>query len=160
MEIKNAELKKVIIESISKRGLVSNEENVEKMREVLKTKSLGELAIMQGIFKSNHYATEYSKPKKRKKPNKDKIDELFKKADKIFKEIEEIDKKLAKHYFYSLDQLQKLEAQTITFNYINLSQKLMKLFADFAFKFDDIYCSVDELFLNLEAQGLLGNRTS
>ena len=44
-------LTKAINEAEVKRGLVSPEQNVEKMQEVLKTKSLGELAIMQGIFK-------------------------------------------------------------------------------------------------------------
>ncbi len=46
-------LTKAINEAEVKRGLVSPEENVEKMQEVLKTKSLGELAIMQGIFKTD-----------------------------------------------------------------------------------------------------------
>ncbi len=44
-------LTKAINEAEVKRGLVTPEQNVEKMQEVLKTKSLGELAIMQGIFK-------------------------------------------------------------------------------------------------------------
>jgi len=45
-------LKKAINETESQRGLVSPEAQVEKMQEDLKTKSLGELALMQGLFKS------------------------------------------------------------------------------------------------------------
>ncbi len=45
-------LTKAINEAEVKRGLVSPEKDLEKMQEVLKTKSLGELAIMQGIFKT------------------------------------------------------------------------------------------------------------
>lgn len=43
-------LLKAINQAEVQRGLVSPEEKVEKMQEVLKTKSLGELAIMQGLF--------------------------------------------------------------------------------------------------------------
>jgi len=45
-------LTKAINEAEVKRGLVSPEQDLEKMQEILKTKSLGELAIMQGIFKT------------------------------------------------------------------------------------------------------------
>ena len=45
-------IKKAIQESEVKRGL-SPEENVQKMEETLKKKSLGELAIMQGLFKES-----------------------------------------------------------------------------------------------------------
>jgi len=47
-------LTKAINEAEVKRGLVSPEQKVEQMQEILKTKSLGELAIMQGIFKTDH----------------------------------------------------------------------------------------------------------
>jgi len=50
-------LAKAITQAISnaevKRGLVSPEENIEKVQEALKKKSLGELAMMQGLFKSD-----------------------------------------------------------------------------------------------------------
>jgi len=47
-------LTKAINEAEIKRGLVSPEQKVEKMQEILKKKSLGELAVMQGLFKVDH----------------------------------------------------------------------------------------------------------
>jgi len=44
-------LTKAINEAEVKSGLVSPEQKVEKMQEILKKKSLGELAVMQGLFK-------------------------------------------------------------------------------------------------------------
>ncbi len=87
--------------------------------------------------------------------------EFIKEADKIFKEIEELldkkanedfDQKMAKHYFNTMHQLQKFKAQTIKYNYIDMSQKLMKIFPSII---EGIDCSIDELLLNLTEQGFL-----